>query len=207
MHRGHGEEGHGMGEMRELLGMAAERGARYVEGVGERRVAPGAEALAGLARFREKLPEGPTDARRVVEMLDDVGSPATVASTGGRYFGFVIGGSLPAATAATWLASVWDQNAALRVMSPVGAELEDVVLGWVRELLRLPAECDGGLVTCATAANFTALVAARSALLKRAGWNVEDDGLAGAPPLEIVVGDEVHASVQKALSLGGFGRK
>src|SRR6266403_2919860 len=88
-----------MGEMRELLRMAAERGARYVEGVRERRVSPGAEALAGLARFREKLPEGPTEARWVVEMLDDVGSPATVASTGGRYFGFVIGGTLPAAMA------------------------------------------------------------------------------------------------------------
>src|SRR6266704_3336800 len=140
-------------------------------------------------------------------LLDEIGSPATVASAGGRYFGFVIGGSLPAVTATSWLASAWDQNAAMRVMSPVAAELEDVVLGWIRELLGLPADCDGGLVTCATAANFTALTAARSALLARAGWNVEDDGLAGAPPVDVVVGEEVHASVQKALSLGGFGRR
>src|SRR5438128_8258695 len=153
MHRGHGEEGNGMGEMRELLGMAAERGARYVEGVGERRVAPGPEALAGLARFREKLPEGPTEARRVIEMLDDVGSPATVAATGGRYFGFVIGGTLPAAMAANWLASAWDQNVALRVMSPVAAELADVVRGWICDGLGLPAECDAGVVTCATGAS------------------------------------------------------
>jgi glutamate/tyrosine decarboxylase-like PLP-dependent enzyme len=119
----------------------------------------------------------------------------------------VIGGSLPAVTAAGWLASAWDQNMALRVMSPIGAELEDVVLGWIRELLNLPPSCDGGLVTCATTANFTALIAARSALLARTGWNVEDDGLFGAPPVEMIVGEEVHASMQKALSLGGFGRK
>src|SRR5207248_7565016 len=114
---------------------------------------PSLEAIAALQKFHEAIPEASTEARDVIALLDDIGSPATVASTGGRYFGFVIGGSLPAATAATWLASVWDQNVALRVMSPVGAELEDVVLGWIRELLRLPDDCDGGLVTCATAAN------------------------------------------------------
>ena len=195
-----------MGEMRELLRMAAERGARYVEGVRERRVSPGAEALAGLARFREKLPEGPTEARCVVQMLDDVGSPATVASTGGRYFGFVIGGTLPAAMAANWLASAWDQNVALRVMSPVAAELEDVVLGWICDALRLPAECDGGFVTCATAANFCGLAAARTSLLAREGWDVENDGMFGAPPIEVIVGEEYHASMQKALSMVGFGR-
>jgi len=195
-----------MGEMRELLGMAAERGARYVEGVGKRRVAPGAEALAGLAKFREKLPEGPTEARRVVEMLDDVGSPATMASTGGRYFGFVIGGTLPAALAANWLAGAWGQNVALRVMSPVAAELEDVVLGWICDALRLPADCDGGLVTCATAANFCGLAAARTSLLAREGWDVESDGMFGAPPIEVIVGEEYHASMQKALSMVGFGK-
>ena len=195
-----------MGEMRELLGMVAERGATYVEGVGERRVSPGAEALAGLARFREKLPEGPTEARRVIEMLDDVGSPATVASTGGRYFGFVIGGTLPAAMAANWLASAWDQNVALRVMSPAAAELEDVVLGWICDALRLSAECDGGFVTCATAANFCGLAAARTSLLAREGWDVESDGMFGAPPIEVIVGEEYHASMQKALSMVGFGK-
>jgi glutamate/tyrosine decarboxylase-like PLP-dependent enzyme len=191
----------------ELLGFTAERAARYVQSIAERRVSPSAEAVAALARFHERLPEHPADPREVITLLDEIGSPATIASTGGRYFGFVIGGSLPAVTAASWLASAWDQNMALRVMSPVGAELEDVVLGWIRELLNLPADCDGGLVTCATTANFTALTAARSAILRRAGWNVEDDGLLGAPRVEVVVGEEVHASVTKALSLGGFGRK
>jgi glutamate/tyrosine decarboxylase-like PLP-dependent enzyme len=194
-------------EIGDVLALAADRATRYAQTVTERRVSPSPEAVAALSQFREKFPDHSTAASEVIAMLDEVGSPATVASTGGRYFGFVIGGSLPAVTAAGWLASAWDQNMALRVMSPVGAELEDVVLGWVRELLNLPADCDGGLVTCATAANFTALIAARSALLARVGWNVEDDGLFGAPPVEVIVGDEVHASVQKALSLGGFGRK
>jgi glutamate/tyrosine decarboxylase-like PLP-dependent enzyme len=139
--------------------------------------------------------------------LDEIGSPSTVATTGGRYFGFVNGGMLPAALAANWLAGAWNQNAALRVMSPIAAELEDVVLRWVCEALALPAGCAGGLVTCATMANFTALVAARQALLKRAGWDVTEDGMFGAPPIEVVVGEEVHASISKALSLAGFGRK
>src|SRR5262249_23949770 len=134
------------------------------------------------------------------------GSPATVATTGGRYFGFVIGGSVPAAMAANWLAAAWDQNAALRVMSPVAAELEDVVLGWICVALDLPRECGGGFVTCATAANFSGLAAARSALLAREGWNVEEDGLFGAPPIEVIVGDEYHASMQKALSMAGLGK-
>ena len=194
-------------DLAEVLAFAANRATEYVMSVSQRRVSPAPEAVAALIRFREKFPESPSAPQDVIALLDEVGSPATVATTGGRYFGFVIGGSLPAVTAASWMANAWDQNMALRVMSPTGAELEDVVLGWIRELLGLPADCDGGLVTCATVANFTALTAARSAILARAGWNVEDDGLLGAPPVEIVVGEEVHASVQKALSLGGFGRK
>jgi glutamate/tyrosine decarboxylase-like PLP-dependent enzyme len=142
-----------------------------------------------------------------LELLDDAGSPATVATTGGRYFGFVNGGILPAALAANWLAGAWNQNAALRVMSPIAAELEEVVVGWVCEALGLPAECEGGLVTCATMANFSALATARQALLAKAGWNVVDDGMFGAPPIEVVVGEEVHASILKALSLAGFGKK
>ncbi|MGB9435821.1 MAG: aminotransferase class V-fold PLP-dependent enzyme, partial [Candidatus Acidiferrum sp.] len=131
----------------------------------------------------------------------------SVATTGGRYFGFVIGGVLPAALAASRLVSTWDQNAVFRVMSPTVAEIEDVVLQWVREILGVPEDCGGGIVTCATAANFAALAAARHALLAREGWNVADDGMFGAPAVEVVVGEEVHASVLKALNLAGFGRK
>lgn len=194
-------------ETDEVMAFAAERARQYVAGIVERRVAPAREAISALNSLHEPFPEKSCDPREVVAMLDAIGSPATVATTGGRFFGFVNGGSLPAVTGAAWLASAWDQNAGMRVMSPIAAELEDVVLGWICEALGLPRDCDGGLVTCATTANFTALVAARSALLARAGWNVEDDGMFGAPPIDVVVGEEVHASVEKALSLAALGKK
>jgi len=191
----------------DVLSFAAERAQQYARQIGDRRVAPEDGHVRGLERFREAFPEGSSDPRSVVAMLDEFGSPATVATTGGRYFGFVIGGVLPAALGANWLAGAWDQNASLRVMSPIAAELEDVVLRWVCEALNLPADCEGGLVTCATMANFTALAAARYALLKKAGWDVAEDGMFGAPPIEVVVGAEVHASLLKALSLAGFGKR
>ena len=191
----------------ELLHLAVEKAIGYVDSVRERRVSPASSALAALPRFHEPFPSGPCDPAEVLKQLDALGSPATAATTGGRYFGFVTGGMLPAALAASWMAAAWNQNAGLRVMSPVAAELEDVVLQWICEALALPVDCEGGLVTCATMANFTALVAARHALLEQAGWNVNEDGMFGAPPIEVVVGGEVHASIRKALSMAGFGRK
>jgi glutamate/tyrosine decarboxylase-like PLP-dependent enzyme len=191
----------------ELLRRAAEAAREYAQTIGERRVAPAEKDRNGLKKFRESFPAAASDPMEILEQLHELGSPATVATTGGRYFGFVVGGTLPASLAANWLAGAWDQNAGLRVMSPVAAELEEVVLGWICEALGLPEKCEGGLVTCATMANFTALVAARHALLARAGWNIADDGMFGAPPIEIVVGDEVHASLLKALSLAGSGKK
>jgi len=191
----------------ELLRQAAEIGRKYALGIGERRVAPAEKDLEKLKEFHEPFPNGPSDPMQILKRLDDVGSPATLATTGGRYFGFVTGGTVPVSLAANWLAGTWDQNAGLRVMSPVAAELEEVVLRWVCEAFGLPESCDGGLVTCATTANFAALAAARQALLARAGWNVVDDGMFGAPPIDVVVGDEVHASILKALSLAGFGKK
>ena len=191
----------------ELLGFAAERAIRYVDGTSERSVSPGQTELAALAGFHEPFPAEPCSPANVVQRLDALGSPATTATTSGRYFGFVNGGMVPAALAASWLSAAWNQNAALRVMSPVAAELEDVVLRWICEALDLPSDCEGGLVTCATMANFTALVAARHALLKRAGWDVTQNGMFGAPPIEVVVGAEVHASILKALSMAGFGTK
>jgi glutamate/tyrosine decarboxylase-like PLP-dependent enzyme len=191
----------------DVLSMAAQRARRYVEEIGERRVVPSEQDIAALAGFHEPFPNESSDPEEVVAMLDEIGSPATVASTGGRYFGFVTGGTLPAVMAASWLAAAWDQNAALRIMSPVAAELEEVVLAWVCEALGLPADCQGGLVTCATMANFTSLVAARHALLAKAGWEVAQDGMFGAPPIDVVVGAEVHVSILKALNLAGFGTK
>jgi glutamate/tyrosine decarboxylase-like PLP-dependent enzyme len=192
--------------MSNLLDDAAKRASRYLESLNTRSVAPENEAVAGLARFDQAFPEHTSSAEAVLAELDEIGSPATMASAGGRFFGFVIGGALPATVAANWLATAWDQNAGLVVTSPTNAALENVSLRWVKDILHLPAPCAGGFVTCATAANFSALAAARHTLLARAGWDAEAHGLFGAPPLTVVVGDEVHASVQKALSLVGFGR-
>jgi glutamate/tyrosine decarboxylase-like PLP-dependent enzyme len=192
--------------MKKLLTETADRAARYIAGLGDRPVAPLPEAVAQLDALGGSLPELPSDPSEVLAMLDDFGSPATVATSGGRYFGFVIGGSLPAALAANWLAAAWDQNAAMRVMSPVAAKLEEIVLAWIVDVLGLPSGAGAGFVTGTTMANFSALAAARTALLTRAGWNVEEDGLFGAPPIHVVVGDEVHVSVLKALSMLGLGR-
>jgi glutamate/tyrosine decarboxylase-like PLP-dependent enzyme len=193
--------------MNTLLHDAIERASRYLETLDDRPVAPSQENVAALTGFDEPLPEGPTDPAMVLRMLDQIGSPATVASAGGRYFGFVTGGSLPAALAANVLAAAWDQNASLRVMSPVSARLEDVSLTWLTELFGLPAGTAGAFVSGATMANFAGIAAARHALLKRLDWNVETRGLFGAPELRVVVGDEVHVSLLKALSLLGLGRE
>jgi glutamate/tyrosine decarboxylase-like PLP-dependent enzyme len=193
--------------MHDLLHMTAERAAQYLDGLDKRGVMPTPAALARLAELGGPLPDAPTDPADVLALLDRVGSPATVASSGGRYYGFVVGGTLPASLAANWLAAAWDQNAATAVLSPVSAALEAVTQGWLLDLLGLPAEAGVGFVTGATMANFSALAAARHALLERVGWDVESRGLFGAPPITVVVGDEVHVSVLKALSLLGLGRE
>ena len=194
-----------VGGMNELLSDALSRALRYLEAAPERRVSPARADLERLAGLGGPLPEHPSDPLDVIALLDDVGSPATVINTAGRYFGFVNGGSLPAALAADWLASAWDQNAGLAVCSPTAAALEETVVRWISGLLRLPGGTGGGLVTGASMANFCGLAAARHALLRRQGWSVERDGLFGAPPISVVVGDEVHVSLLKALSLLGLG--
>ena len=193
--------------MRHLLTSAANRAVRYLDSLEARRVYPSSEAVDQLSQFDEPLPAGPTDPETVLALLDDGGSPATVASAGGRYFGFVTGGSLPAALAANWLAGAWDQNGALVAMSPVGAALEKVALRWLIDVLDLPPEAGAGFVTGATMANFTGLAAARHTLLKQQGWDVAAQGLFGAPPITVIVGDEVHVSLLRALNLLGLGRE
>lgn len=192
--------------MRELLADTAERAARYLSEVDLRPVVPSVESIARLQALGGTLPEHPTGPAELLALLDEIGSPATVATTGGRYFGFVVGGTLPAALAANWLAGAWDQNAAMQVMSPVAAKVEEIVREWTLDLLALPSGSGVGFVTCTTMANFSGLAAARSALLQRSGWNVEEDGLFGAPPIRVVVGEEVHVSVLKALNMLGLGR-
>ncbi len=191
----------------ELLRTTAEYAIRYLDSLAERDVFPTPEAIARLSALGGDLPEAPTDPADVIHLLDEIGSPGTSTSAGGRYFGFVVGGSLPAALAANWLAGAWDQNAGLFAISPVASVLETVARAWILDVLGLPASAEIGFVTGATMANFTALAAARHALLQRKGWDVEAQGLFGAPPIQVVVGDEVHASLLKALSLIGFGRE
>jgi glutamate/tyrosine decarboxylase-like PLP-dependent enzyme len=189
-----------------LLRDACERAVAYLDGVASRPVAPSEEAVAGLLELGFPLPRQGLGATHVLHVLDEVGSPATVASNGPRYFGFVTGAAFPAAQAASWLSTAWDQNAALTVMSPVAARLGEVAVGWIADLLGLPSGIPGGFVTGATMANATCLAAARDAVLTRHGWDAGRDGLVGAPPVTVVVGAEVHATVRKALGIIGLGR-
>jgi glutamate/tyrosine decarboxylase-like PLP-dependent enzyme len=189
-----------------LLRDACERAVAYLDGVASRPVAPSEEAVAGLLELGFPLPRQGLGATHVLHVLDEVGSPATVASNGPRYFGFVTGAAFPAAQAASWLSTAWDQNAALTVMSPVAARLGEVAVGWIADLLGLPSGIPGGFVTGATMANATCLAAARDAVLTRHGWDAGRDGLVGAPPVTVVVGSEVHATVRKALGIIGLGR-
>ncbi len=193
--------------MKSLLLDAANRAAQYITALPTRRVWPLPSELEGLSRFERPLQDEPVDPAEVLRELDETGSPATVASAGGRYFGFVIGGSLPAAVAATFLAGAWDQNAGSEAMSPVSAALEKACRPWLIEALGLPSQAEVGFVTGVTMANFSGLAAARHALLESVGWDVEAQGLFGAPPITVVVGQEVHVSLLKALALLGLGRE
>jgi len=153
------------------------------------------------------LPADPIDATTVVDALARAAEPGLVTTTGPRYFGFVTGGALPATVAAEWLTAAWDQSAGLYVLSPAASVVEEVTGAWLIDLLGLPADASVGFVTGCHMANFTALAAARHELLRRAGWDVEADGLQGAPRVRVIVGDEVHVSVVGALRMLGIGAR
>ena len=192
--------------MHPLLEDAAQRASAYLDALPTRSVAPLPAAVARLQELDEALPEGPQSAHQVLQRLDELGSPATAAMAGGRFFGFVIGGALPAALASNWLATTWDQNAALHGPTPGVAVFEQVALKWLLDILGLPPQCAGAFVTGATQANLCGLAAARHAVLKRVGWDVEADGLFGAPPITVVVSDEAHPTLFKSLGVLGLGR-
>ena len=177
----------------------------HLERLGERGVAAVTSYEDVLAALDEPLPEEGEDATAVVERLATVVGPATVASPGPRYFGFVTGGALPAALGADWLASAWDQNGFTRTSSPAAAAVETAAERWVLEALGLPTDAGVGFTTGATMANFTGIAAARHALLARVGWDVEERGLAGAPAIRVLVGEQVHASLLVALRYAGLG--
>ena len=192
--------------MKSLLEDSLRRAVAYLDSLQERPVQPSPVAIEALAALDEPLPESPVDAKEVLERLDKLVSPATMAMAGPRFFGFVIGGSLPVALAANWLAGAWDQNTGYYASTPGVSRLEEVALRWLLELLDLPRDTACGFVTGATVANFTALAAARNAVLARAGWAVEADGLIGAPPIRVIVGEECHPTLLKSLGMLGLGR-
>ena len=192
--------------MSSTLTRAAERAVRYLEGIGTRSVAPAPEGVRLLDQLAGPIPDSGRSEESVVDELDRIGSPATVASAGPRYFGFVIGSGLPVSLAANWLAGSWNQNAGMEVMSPVAARLERVAVDWTRELLDLPVGVQGAFVTGDTLANFAALAAGRYRVLHDVGYDLSTRGMSGSPPITVVVGEEVHVSVLRALSLLGFGR-
>jgi glutamate/tyrosine decarboxylase-like PLP-dependent enzyme len=192
---------------KKILMSGAIKALDYIQGIEIRDVAPSVQALKNLDAFDEDLTLSGFDALETIEFLDEFGSPATVASNGSRYYGFVIGGSHPAALAANWIASAWDQNAGLVATSPVNAKIETVVERWIREILPVAKDSSVGFVTGVTMANFCGLAAARTSILQNLGWNVEAQGLFGAPPITVVIGEEVHGSLLKALSMLGLGRE
>ncbi|MDE0572551.1 pyridoxal-dependent decarboxylase [Demequina sp. B12] len=186
-----------------LLTEASRRAASYVANVPDRPVYPTPASVAALEHFRTAFPDGPREGRDVLGDLDRYGSPATAVVNDGRYFGFVTGGTDPAAGAAAVLAGAWDQNAGPK--SPVSDVLDQVTCAWVVEALGLPRTAVASFNGGATVANLTGVITARDALYERLGWNVATRGLAGAPRLRVIVGDEVHLSAMKALRLAGFG--
>ena len=190
---------------RRLFQEATDRGFDYLQTLEERPVVPTDTAIGNLAYFTGDLPEDGSAAREIIEVLDLYGAPTTVASNGGRYFGFVTGAALPAATAVSQLAAFWDQNAAMQVMSPLAAKLEQVSEHWLKQALGLPNSVVAGFVSGTSVANLCALAAARYRILHNMGWDIAANGLFGAPRIRVVCGDHVHASVQKALQILGFG--
>lgn len=188
-----------------LYQQAMEYAFDYLDTLRERPVYPTEAALAALDALDEPMPEQATKAAAVLKLLHDVGSPATTAQGGGRYFGFVNGGVMPAALAARLLADVWDQNAGLHVMSPIAAKLEQLCEAWLVDLLDLPADTAAGFVSGTSTANLCGLLAGRHAILRRQGWDVNARGIFNAPPIRVVMSAAAHATVRKALAIIGVG--
>jgi glutamate/tyrosine decarboxylase-like PLP-dependent enzyme len=189
----------------EILEKAYRIASSYLSGIDRRFVGARASRKDLLAALGGPLPETGEDPVAALEAFARAADPGLVASAGPRYFGFVIGSGLPQALAADWLASAWNQNVCLNTLSPAGAAIEEVVIGWLVDLLGLPRSASCGFVTGGQTANFTCLLAARNEVMRRAGWDVERMGLAGAPRIRVVAGDEVHVSMFAALRMLGLG--
>jgi glutamate/tyrosine decarboxylase-like PLP-dependent enzyme len=188
-----------------LLDKARQFAGEYVDTLEERPVFPAEASLQAMNALDELLPENSSDPLAALQLLHDIGSPATVAQTSGRYFGFVNGGMIPVGLAAKWLADVWDQNTAHYVMSPINSRLEEICERWIVSLLDLPAGTAAGFVSGTTIANFSGLCAGRNELLRRRGWDVVKKGLYGGPRIRVIVGADAHAAVYKSISMLGLG--
>lgn len=191
----------------DLMIEADVRASDYLRSVSTRNVYPDQSQIAALSAFDEALPEYPTDPFDMLRKLDMLGSPATSVSTGPNYLGFVIGGLLPAAAAADRMVSVWDQCASSHANSPIAAKLESVAKDWVLDILDLPRGAAIGFGTSATACGLSCFAAARRELLARQNWDLDNDGLVGAPEIKVVLPDIAHITIFKALRILGFGRR
>jgi glutamate/tyrosine decarboxylase-like PLP-dependent enzyme len=189
------------------LNAALELSLRYLEGLPDRHVGGTAGRAFLQEAFGGPLPDEPADPAEIVRELADAAEPGLVATSSGRFFGFVEGGVLPAALAADWLTATWDQNPGFHVLSPAGAAAEEAVAGWLLDLLGLPATASVGFTTGAQMASFAGLAAARHHVLAKQGWDVEADGLHGAPPVRVLVGEERHATIGRALRFLGLGER
>jgi glutamate/tyrosine decarboxylase-like PLP-dependent enzyme len=195
-----------LGDYTPALNRAAEHARHWIGSLDDRRVAPALDADAISARVGGPLPQEGCRPEDVVDLLAAEAEPGLTAMPSGRFFGWVIGGTLPAALGADWLVSTWDQNAALRYATPATAAIEEAAAGWLLDLLGLPRAADVGFVTGGTMANFTGLAAARTSVLQQAGWDVGEYGLTGAPRVHVLVGAERHDTVDLALRYLGLGR-
>lgn len=191
---------------KQIFEQAQQYGFDHLDTMRQRNVFPSEEAIKNLEHFMEPLPPSTATATEVIGMLQQYGAPATLPMTGGRYFGFVNGGVVPAAMAAKTLATYWDQNAAMYALSPLASKLESVAEQWLQQLLGLPQQTVAGYVSGTSTANLCALASARWRILKNLGWDINEQGLNGAPKLRIVAGKEAHSTVIKAIALLGLGK-
>jgi glutamate/tyrosine decarboxylase-like PLP-dependent enzyme len=192
-------------EHKTVFDAARDAAYNYLDRAFERNVFPTPEALANLARFDEPLPETPSEAHEILRQLDEFGSPATVAQIGGRYFGLVNGGVIPATLAIRWLTDCWDQNTPLYLTSPVTARLEEVTEAWLRELFQLPETTIAGYVSGSSMSILCGLAAARYRNFERLGWDINRKGFEAAPRLRVVASEQAHGTVSKAIALLGIG--
>lgn len=194
-----------MKEREALLKRAAEHTIRYLENVDQRPVRASATSQELYERLSDAFRQGGEDPSSVIDAIAEAAKNGTAATQGGRFFGFVVGGSLPVSTATDWLVSGWDQNAAIYVLSPLAAVIERIAAEWILQITGLPATWSVGYVTGGSMANFTSLAAARRHALAEEGWDVEADGLFGAPPIDVVVSEEAHYTIRTSLRMLGLG--